>query len=66
MLGEKVHEALYQNYEICSPGLGGSGPRVGPIWPCSENVLIKIFKNLSYPEFPYIYLRNTINANCPR
>jgi hypothetical protein len=34
-----VHEALYLNCEIDGPWVRGSGPRAGPIWPHSENVL---------------------------
>ena len=39
MHGYDVHEALYLNCEIDGPWVRGSGPRAGPIWPHSENVL---------------------------
>ena len=37
--GYKVHEALYQNCEIHDLFVMRSSSRVGPIWPCSKNVL---------------------------
>lgn len=41
----KVHAAIYQNYEIHGPWIRGTGPRMGMIWPFSENIcyLTEIF-----------------------
>ena len=32
-----VHEAVYLNCKFDDPWVRGTGPRVGPIWPYSEN-----------------------------
>ena len=36
MHDDDVHEAIYLNCEIHDYWVGGTGPRVGPIWPHSE------------------------------
>ena len=49
-----VHEAVYLNCKFDHPLVRGSGPRAGPIWPYSENVL-----NLRKSSLlPYIFEKN--------
>ena len=50
-----VHEALYLNCEIHDPSVRGSGSRVGPIWPNSNNVLNH---RKSSSLLPYIFVKN--------
>ena len=50
-----VHEAVYLNCKFDDPWVRGSGPRAGPIWPYSENVL-NLRKSSSL--LPYIFEKN--------
>lgn len=44
MHGYNVHDALYQNYEICNPRFRGLDLKVGSTWPYCKNVLnFKVF-----------------------
>jgi hypothetical protein len=50
-----VHEAVYLNCKFDDPRVRGPGPRAGPIWPYSENVL-----NLTKSSFllPFTFEKN--------
>ena len=50
-----VHEAVYLNCKFDDPWVMGSGPRAGPIWPYSGNVL-NLRKSSSL--LPYIFEKN--------
>lgn len=54
MQGNDVHEDLYLNCEIHDTWDRGSGPRAGPIWSYSKNIL-----NLKKSSLlPYIFEKN--------
>ena len=53
-----VHEAVYLYCKYDDPWVRGSGPRLGPVWPNSENVL-NLRKSSSL--LPFTFEKNYMN-----
>lgn len=50
MPGYYINETLYQNCEIHSSLVTGSGPRAGSIWPYNENIFY-LLKSSLLPKY---------------